>query len=340
MDPILCIMLTDEFRSKDFSTLVKSLVKQLANPIFESAAAKCLNKIEHIVKTENFEAYIKKLPQNLREVHAAYLTNKSKPKTQQATNSLSSNNNNEILMIAEKLMLKEGEFDNRVSNNQQLKYNFVPPGVINYLAGEDEVQRLAAVKQLEASVRSLADIRQVQPYYSEFVMYLSQFVDDANYEVRLAALKILCVFIQKLSGNVNQCYKAICACARQVMSQTHQSKPIKQSLSTMLLLTIENMRNPILILDCLLDKIKDRSAKAREEFLCIIMGAILKYPSDKFEPLRKIFYQVASLLCDIKRNVRHAALECIAVIYYKLQQIVRYKLLTLLINKTCCFYDS
>jgi len=82
MDPILCIMLTDEFRSKDFSTLVKSLVKQLANPIFESAAAKCLNKIEHIVKTENFEAHIKKLPQNLREVHAAYLTNKSKPKTQ------------------------------------------------------------------------------------------------------------------------------------------------------------------------------------------------------------------------------------------------------------------
>ena len=44
------------------------------------------------------------------------------------------------------------------------------------------------------------------------------------------------------------------------------------------------------------------------------------YPNDKFDPLRKIFFQVAALLCDIKRNVRHAALECIAVIYSKLKQ--------------------
>ncbi len=68
MDPILCIMLTDEFRSKDFSPLVKSLVKQLANSIFESAAAKCLNKIENIVKSEAFNSYLQRLPNNLREV--------------------------------------------------------------------------------------------------------------------------------------------------------------------------------------------------------------------------------------------------------------------------------
>ena len=184
-----------------------------------------------------------------------------------------------------------------------------------------QVQRLQAIRQLELTVKSISDIKVVHPYYQEFIAYMNNFVDDANYEVRLCSLKILCIFIQKLDTNVNQCYKVICACARQVMSQTHQSKPIKQSLNTMLLLTIENMKNPILILDCLLDKIKDRSAKAREEFLNIIMGAILKYPSDKFEPLRKIFYQVTALLCDIKRNVRHAALECVAVIYYKLKQI-------------------
>ena len=151
---------------------------------------------------------------------------------------------------------------------------------------------------------------------------MNNFVDDPNYEVRLASLKILNVFIQKLGPNVNQCYKVICNCARQVMSQTHQSKTLKQSLNNMLLVTIENMKNPILVLECLLDKIKDRSAKAREEFLNIIITAVLKFPNDKFDSLRKIFFQVAPLLCDIKRNVRHAALECIAVLYSKLKMAV------------------
>lgn len=229
--------------------------------------------------------------------------------------------NNEILNLAEQMTAKH---QNQVLANNgkaNLKYNIIAPSIIAALHGEDEVQRLQAIKQLEMTVKSITDIKIVQPYYQEFIGYMNNFVDDANYEVRLCSLKILCIFIQKLESNVNQCYKVICACARQVMSHTHQSKPIKQSLNTMLLLTIENMKNPILILDCLLDKIKDRSAKAREEFLNIIMGAILKYPSDKFEPLRKIFYQVTALLCDIKRNVRHAALECVAVIYYKLKQI-------------------
>jgi len=203
-----------------------------------------------------------------------------------------------------------------------MKFNLIPANTLQKLSGEDEIQRLSAIHQLETSVINLNDIKQVYPYYQDFIIYMNNFVDDPNYEVRLASLKILNVFIQKLGPNVNQCYKVICNCARQVMSQTHQSKTLKQSLNTMLLVTIENMKNPILVLECLLDKIKDRSAKAREEFLNIIITAVLKFPNDKFDSLRKIFFQVAPLLCDIKRNVRHAALECIAVLYSKLKMAV------------------
>ncbi len=92
MDPILCIMLTDEFRGRDFSVLVKALVRQLANPMFEAAAAKCLAKIEHIVRADAFEAYLQRLPQNLREVHANYLANRAKPKHP-------GGGNNEILKV-------------------------------------------------------------------------------------------------------------------------------------------------------------------------------------------------------------------------------------------------
>jgi hypothetical protein len=309
MDPTLCIILTDEFANKDFFQLVKSLTKQLPNTMFESSAIKCLNKIETIVRSEQFNSYLNRLPQNLKENY--FKCKKILPSGNSSTN------NNNYLFVDDDLSITP---TNIYQPPSSMKFNLIPQFIMQKLSGEDEIQRLQAIRQLEISVLNLPDIKSVYPYYQDFISYMNNFVDDPNYEVRLASLKILCTFIEKLGNHVNQCYKVICSCARQVMSQTHQSKPIKQSLNTMLLLTIENMLNPILILECLLDKIKDRNAKAREEFLNIIMAAVLKYPSDKFDPLRKIFFQVAALLCDIKRNVRHAALECIAVIYSKLKQ--------------------
>ncbi len=72
MDPTLCIMLTDDFKTRDFTHLVKSLVKQLGNSMFESSAIKCLNKIEQLVKYDNFHFYINKLSQNLKEIYISY----------------------------------------------------------------------------------------------------------------------------------------------------------------------------------------------------------------------------------------------------------------------------
>lgn len=312
MDPTLCILLTDEFADADLLNIVKSLVKQLTNPKFETSAMKCLNKIEQISPRSTFNNYLNKLPQNSK---TTYLNVKNKLNSSFSTNS-SYNFNGPTT---------PNDTDSKITNSEDyknMKFNLIPANTLQKLSGEDEIQRLSAIHQLETSVINLNDIKQVYPYYQDFIIYMNNFVDDPNYEIRLASLKILNVFIQKLGPNVNQCYKVICNCARQVMSQTHQSKTLKQSLNNMLLVTIENMKNPILVLECLLDKIKDRSAKAREEFLNIIITAVLKFPNDKFDSLRKIFFQVAPLLCDIKRNVRHAALECIAVLYSKLKMAV------------------
>ena len=303
MDPTLCILLTEEFKDADLFILAKSLTKQLTNSKLESTAMKCLNKIETVQLTK-FNSYINKLPSNLKSNYNNFKTKQSKESN---FNSLANSTN---------------DFESNNEDYSNMKFNLIPGRILQKLSGEDEVQRLQAIKQLENSVNSLSDIKIVYPYYQDFIVYMNNFVDDPNYEVRLASLKVLCTFIEKLGSNVNQCYRVICNCARQVMSQTHQSKNMKQSLNTMLLLTIESMSSPILVLECLLEKIKDRSAKAREEFLNIIIIAALKFPNEKIDSLRKIFFQVAPLLCDIKRNVRHAALECIVILYSKLKQVV------------------
>ncbi len=140
-------------------------------------------------------------------------------------------------------------------------------------------------------------------------------------KVRVGALEILFNFVKKLKTFIETCYKVICNCARQVMSQTHQSKIMKQLIMNIMLLSIENIKNPNLIIESLLDRIKDKSAKAREECINIVIASLIKYGSYKFD-LIFIFKRIFPLLFDIKRNVRLTALECVAVLFHKLKEKV------------------
>jgi hypothetical protein len=312
METTLFIVLTDEFETHDFNSIIKALINKLTNLKLESSAMKCLNKIENILKYERFQANLNKLPLNIKTI---YMNTKNKSNT----SNFNSININSVDSSISNILNN----NNNNNNSINLKFNLINDNIVKKLSGEDEIQRLQAIKDLEQTVKNIIDIRSIYPYYQDFIIFMNDFVDDSNYEIRLASLKLLTLFIEKLDTNVNQCFKAICQCARQVMSQTHQSKTIKQALNTMLLLTIDNMTNPVLVLECLLYKIKDRSAKAREEFLNIIITAVLiKFSDDKYDSLRKVFFQVVPLLCDIKRNVRHAALECIAVLFTKIKQTV------------------
>jgi hypothetical protein len=319
MDPTLCILLTEEFRNQEYLLFMKALCNQLSNPNHETAAFKCLNKIETITTNEKFNAWLNKLPANFK---TNYLNIKNKFQFGGTADNLlignfSNVNTNSLL----------NEFDTIEETSKKMKFNIINHSTVQKLSGEDEIQRLQAIKQLETTIRNLNDIKIVYPYYQDFITYMNNFLDDSNYEIRLASLKIVTVFVEKLGINVNQCYRVLCNCARQVMSQTHQSKTMKQSLNTMLLMATELMNNPILLLDCLLEKIKDRNAKAREEILNIVIASVFKFPNDQYASLRKIFFQVAALLVDIKRNVRHAALECLALLYDRIKQAVRHILI-------------
>ena len=88
-----------------------------------------------------------------------------------------------------------------------LKFNLIAESTLRKLSGEDELQRLAAIKELESSIRKLADLNVMHAHYQEFIVFMNTFIDDANYEVRLASLKILLLFVERLHGHVSQCYK-------------------------------------------------------------------------------------------------------------------------------------
>jgi hypothetical protein len=69
IEPALCILLTDEFSGCDYTLLIKSLLKQMQNPMLEQSAMRCLSKIEKIVGQENFDDYMSKISVSFRNLY-------------------------------------------------------------------------------------------------------------------------------------------------------------------------------------------------------------------------------------------------------------------------------
>lgn len=316
-------LLTDDYRYEDYIDIVKALIKHLVETTLEKSCMKALKRIEILVRDDVFNSYLNKLSPNIKN----YYLNLRKQENPHTSNI--NGKSKGTLTVRSVISDDDDDRNGKSSNNNDedddeesnLKFNIISNKILKKLFGEDELQRLQAIEKLEASIRGLDDISVVYPYYEDFIIFIGNFIDDNNYKVRVGALEVLYSFTRKLKSSIENCYKVICNCAKQVMSQTHQSKTIKQLIMNILLTAIDNMKNPNLIFDVLLDKIKDKSAKCREEIINVIIATLIKFGTSKID-LINIFRKIMPLLFDIKRNVRYVTLECVAVLYSKLRDKV------------------
>lgn len=340
-------LLTDEYRYEDYNEMVKSLTKHLVDTTLEKSCMKALRRIELLVGDDVFNSYLNKLSTNIKNFYlnlkkqdggmsnggngsgtgvTGSMTTRSIQSKKSSFKAFYQSDNDD--------MEDENDDENTLKSNRNasnddeetnLKFNIISNRILKKLFGEDELQRIQAIEELETNIKNLNDISIIYPYYEDFLIFIGNFIDDNNYKVRVGSLEVLYSFVKKLKSSIDNCYKIVCNCARQVMSQTHQSKTIKQLIMNVLLLAIDNIKNPNLIIDGLLDKLKDKSAKCREESVNAIIAIVLKYASQKFD-LINIFVKIVPLMFDLKRNVRYVVLECVAVVYAKLKDKVCYKL--------------
>jgi hypothetical protein len=323
----LSSLLTDEYRYEDYLEIVKSLIKHLVETTLEKSCMKALKRIELLVRDDAFNGYLNKLSANIKNY---YLNLKKQEAPSNGSNKLMSRS---VVVQKKEIIHVDDDHDDEEDDDEDddgdgedqetnLKFNIISNRILKKLFGEDELQRLQAIEQLEINIRNIDDISIIYPYYEDFIIFIGNFIDDNNYKVRVGALEVLYSFVRKLKSSIENCYKVVCNCAKQVMSQTHQSKTIKQLCMNILLMSIDNMKNPNLIVDALLDKVKDKSAKCREEIINVIIATLIKFGSYKFD-LINMFRKIVPLLFDIKRNVRYVTLECVAVLYSKLKDKVR-----------------
>ena len=322
-------LLTDDYQYEDYLEIVKSLIKHLVETTLEKSCMKALKRIETLVRDDVFNSYLNKLSPNIKN----YYINLKK----QENPSGALNGNNKKTVPTPRTVISDIDDDDEEENDDNddikkvndddeeanLKFNVISNSILKKLFGEDELQRLQAIEKLNTSICNLDDVSIIYPYYEDFIIFLGNFIDDNNYKVRVGALEVLYSFVRKLKSSIESCYKVVCNCAKQVMSQTHQSKTVKQLIMNILLLSIDNMKVPNQMVDALLDKVKDKSAKCREEIMNVIIATLIKFGSNKFD-LTNMFRKIVPLLFDIKRNVRHVTLECVALLYSKLKEKVRY----------------
>jgi len=71
--------------------------------------------------------------------------------------------------------------------------------------------------------------------------------------------------------------------------------------------------SPVVVIDILSDNIRHRSPRVRQLTVDILTAALLTYPRSNFD-LPALCATAAPALVDQKKGVRHAAMECVAVI--------------------------
>jgi hypothetical protein len=189
--------LSDEYKYEDYTDIVKSLVKHCVEATLEKSCMKALKRIESIVNSDDtFNDYLKKLSPNLKNF---YLNLKRKENANAngappvtPRNVATFNSQPEPIYsddfiddsTEELLMNDEDDYDDTTRNRDDLKFNLIPNGILRRLFGEDELQRLNAIEQLNTTIKNLENVSVMHPYYEDFIIFIGNFIDDSNYQVR------------------------------------------------------------------------------------------------------------------------------------------------------------
>ncbi|KAM8834429.1 TOG array regulator of axonemal microtubules protein 1 [Synchiropus picturatus] len=169
--------------------------------------------------------------------------------------------------------------------------------------------RINGVEELKR-ILSDVDMKSVAPSsIEELIHFLPLLLDDINFKVLYGALQVLNLLVQKLDTSVERYIKHIISVALKTLGGAHAIMRIEyMSVFRQVMKSVPRQQ----VLDLILGSLKHKSSRVREDALNIIIASMLTHPRSDFDIL-KLCFEVAPLLADSKRKVRHAALELFAV---------------------------
>uniref|UniRef100_A0A8C6R616 TOG array regulator of axonemal microtubules protein 1 n=1 Tax=Nannospalax galili TaxID=1026970 RepID=A0A8C6R616_NANGA len=301
---LLPILLTPEdlLLGLDLTEVIISLARKLGDQETEEESETAFSTLQQIgerLGQERFQSYISRLPSALRRHYNRRLESQFGSQ------------------VPYYLELEATEFPEDPAPcvvtlpNSNLKFGIIPQELHARLLDQDDYKnRTQAVEELKQLLGKFNPSSTPHSSLVGFISLLYNLLDDSNFKVVHGTLQVLHLLVIRLGEQVQQFLGPVIAASVKVLADN--KLVIKQEYMKLFLKLMKEVR-PQQVLCLLLENLKHKHSRVREEVVNICICSLLTYPSEDFD-LPKLSFDLAPALVDSKRRVRQAALEAFAVL--------------------------
>ncbi|XP_052594561.1 TOG array regulator of axonemal microtubules protein 1 isoform X3 [Peromyscus californicus insignis] len=301
---LLPILLTPEdlLPGLDLTEVIIALARKLGDQEMEEESETAFSTLQQIgerLGQERFQSYISRLPSALRRHY---------------NRRLESQFGNQVPYYLE---LEASGFSEDPApcvvtlSNSNLKFGIIPQDLhARLLDQEDYKNRTQAVEELKQLLGKFNPSSTPHSSLVGFISLLYNLLDDSNFKVVHGTLQVLHLLVIRLGEQVQQYLGPVIAASVKVLADN--KLVIKQEYMKIFLKLMKEV-GPQQVLCLLLENLKHKHSRVREEVVNICICSLLTYPSEDFD-LAKLSFDLAPALVDSKRRVRQAALEAFAVL--------------------------
>nr|XP_012423025.1 PREDICTED: protein FAM179B isoform X2 [Odobenus rosmarus divergens] len=298
------ILLTPEdlLFSLDLTEVIISLARKLGDQEVEEESETAFSALQQIgerLGPERFQSYISRLPSALRRHYNRRLESQFGSHVPYYLELEASGFPEDPLPCAVTL------------SNSNLKFGIIPQELHSRLLDqEDYKNRTQAVEELKQVMGGFNPSSTPHSSLVGFISLLYNLLDDSNFKVVHGTLQVLHLLVIRLGEQVQQFLGPVIAASVKVLADN--KLVIKQEYMKIFLKLMKEV-GPQRVLCLLLEHLKHKHSRVREEVVNICICSLLTYPSEDFD-LPKLSFNLAPALVDSKRRVRQAALEAFAVL--------------------------
>ncbi|XP_023078404.1 TOG array regulator of axonemal microtubules protein 1 isoform X3 [Piliocolobus tephrosceles] len=301
---LLPILLTTEdlLLGLDLTEVIISLARKLGDQETEEESETAFSALQQIgerLGQDRFQSYISRLPSALRRHYNRRLESHFGSQVPYYLELEASGFPEDPLPCAVTL------------SNSNLKFGIIPQELHSRLLDqEDYKNRTQAVEELKQVLGKFNPSSTPHSSLVGFISLLYNLLDDSNFKVVHGTLQILHLLVIRLGEQVQQFLGPVITASVKVLADN--KLVIKQEYMKIFLKLMKEV-GPQQVLCLLLEHLKHKHSRVREEVVNICICSLLTYPSEDFD-LPKLSFDLAPALVDSKRRVRQAALEAFAVL--------------------------
>ncbi|XP_017816635.1 TOG array regulator of axonemal microtubules protein 1 isoform X3 [Papio anubis] len=301
---LLPILLTTEdlLLGLDLTEVIISLARKLGDQETEEESETAFSALQQIgerLGQDRFQSYISRLPSALRRHYNRRLESQFGSQVPYYLELEASGFPEDPLPCSVTLP------------NSNLKFGIIPQELHSRLLDqEDYKNRTQAVEELKQVLGKFNPSCTPHSSLVGFISLLYNLLDDSNFKVVHGTLQVLHLLVIRLGEQVQQFLGPVIAASVKVLADN--KLVIKQEYMKIFLKLMKEV-GPQQVLCLLLEHLKHKHSRVREEVVNICICSLLTYPSEDFD-LPKLSFDLAPALVDSKRRVRQAALEAFAVL--------------------------